>query len=162
MDNSKTIFEKEKREKKSKLVTVKFTSEVLFNVLDEEGNSKYHARIDPPFCECPSYEFGNTEEYLATHAEAFLCKHLIHAIALKSISSKPTKESDYAHKIEGIKLIFNQTYVTDESFVKQVELIMNMKLSKKKPLVSKIKQEKLKRIGVESTRGLIDRSLLLD
>lgn len=79
MDNSKTIFEKEKRKERSKLVNIKFSDDNLFSVLDEDGSIKYRARLEKPFCGCPSFEYGNTEDYQATHADPFMCKHLIHA-----------------------------------------------------------------------------------
>lgn len=80
MDNSKTLFEKERREIKSKLVTIKFMpTGKLFQVLDEKGIIKYNGCLDLDMCMCKSYEFGNTPEYEAAHGTKFQCKHLIQA-----------------------------------------------------------------------------------
>lgn len=168
MDNSKTIFEKERREEKSKLVNIKFTDDNLFNILDEEGKSKYHARVDPPFCECPSFEFGNTEEYLATHSDPFLCKHLIHAIGIKALKTETTSKDILLHRMKSIDLLFNQIYVSDEHFVIQMEFIMAKKLNRQtiKTLYSKKenleKENKKKSVAIEHTQGLIDKRLLLE
>lgn len=93
MDNSKKIFEEEKRVEKSNAVIIKFTEGNFFNVIDEKHKVKYAGRITEDMCTCPSFEYGNTDEYLNSHGVNFQCKHLIKAHLLKSVEAEKIKQN---------------------------------------------------------------------
>jgi len=88
MDEGKQMIFKERREKASKDVIIKFVTNNNFNVVDEEGNLKYNGSVIPPDCTCSSFIQNNTEKYESSHAEPFLCKHLIKAKSFKEISDR--------------------------------------------------------------------------
>ena len=85
MDTSKQIFEAQRREEKSKDVTVKFlpfydSKGYHFNVYNDE-KIKYIGfvakdRIHDE-CTCHSFMFGNNENYQRNHGHNFNCKHLL-------------------------------------------------------------------------------------
>lgn len=100
MDNSKTITAEEKRKTKSSEVWIQFIElgdEISkFNVLDEEGNTKYLGEIktkepnEKDNCTCPSFMYGmqydkieneykGESNFLREHGYAFSCKHIIAA-----------------------------------------------------------------------------------
>lgn len=89
MENSKQIFEKEKREERSKDVIVKLASSTTkgfnFNVHknDEKERIKYIGSISEDHkddsCTCQSFMHGNSENYQKTNPLPFQCKHIIKA-----------------------------------------------------------------------------------
>ena len=92
MENSKQIFEKEKREEKSKDVIVRLTSittkgfnfDVYTNDIKEQV--KYIGTISKDHtddsCTCQSFMHGNSENFQKTSPLPFQCKHIIAAHAL--------------------------------------------------------------------------------
>jgi len=87
MENSKQIFELEKREQRSKDVTVRLASSSMngfhFNVYNEDEKIKYIGQISKDHihdeCTCQSFQHGNSENYTKTNPLPFTCKHLIAA-----------------------------------------------------------------------------------
>lgn len=89
MDNSKQIFEKEKREEKSKDVIVRLTSATTkgfnFDVYtnDIKEKVKYIGTISKDHtddsCTCDSFMYGNNENYVKENPLPFQCKHIIAA-----------------------------------------------------------------------------------
>lgn len=83
MSETKTqMTAKEKRESKAKDILVRvdhLTKE--FRVLNSSGKEIYKgkAKDNYYFCECKSFEFGDTSQYEIEHGEAFQCKHIIAA-----------------------------------------------------------------------------------
>lgn len=104
-DKGKEILEKERREERAKDVVIQFVDTNLqhFNVLAEKdeidkksglikfkkGDIKYYGVVigkEPnksDFCTCPSYWYEMDDDYKKTHAEAFQCKHIIEARAVR-------------------------------------------------------------------------------
>lgn len=84
MDTGKNIIEAEKRVKRSKEIIVEYDKKNhTFKVTDMLGNLRYKGFLGPNkhyWCECKSYEFGNTPEYYAEHGYNFQCKHIMAAL----------------------------------------------------------------------------------
>ncbi len=89
MQNSKQIFEKQKREERSKDVTVVLSSSTTtgfnFDVKrnDEKERLKYIGSISEnnqdDSCTCQSFMMGNSENYQKTNPLPFQCKHILAA-----------------------------------------------------------------------------------
>ncbi len=89
METSKQIFEKEKREKKSKDVIVRLASSTTkgfnFNVHSDELKERlrYIGTISKDHlddsCTCQSFMHGNSENYQRENPLPFQCKHIIKA-----------------------------------------------------------------------------------
>lgn len=106
MDLGKETIQEEKRKERAKDVSIKFIDSRLqhFDVIASEdefdkknpellkhkkGDVKYLGAIiernphQNDFCTCPSFYFGNSDEYKKAHPAAFQCKHLIEARELR-------------------------------------------------------------------------------
>lgn len=89
MENSKTIFAKEKREQRSKDVITRLTSSTTkgfnFDVYtdDLKEKTKYIGTISEDLtydsCTCQSFLLGNSENYQRDNPLPFQCKHIIAA-----------------------------------------------------------------------------------
>ncbi len=88
MDSGKEMIFQERREKASKDVKIIFTTNNNFNVIDEEGNLKYNGSVIPLDCTCQSFIQNNTEKYESSHADPFLCKHLLRAQEIKKMQDR--------------------------------------------------------------------------
>ena len=85
MDQGKELIFEERRKIRSKEVKIQFVTPDDFNVVDEDGNLKYVGKLNPLECTCMSYYQHSQERYTSTHAEPFLCKHLIKANEVRGI-----------------------------------------------------------------------------
>ncbi len=89
MNNSKQIFELEKRKEKSKKVIVRLSSSTTkgfdFNVYTDEEieKLKYIGTISKDHtddsCTCMSFTHGNSEDYVKINPLPFTCKHILKA-----------------------------------------------------------------------------------
>ena len=89
MNNSKQIFELEKRKEKSKKVIVRLSSSTTegfaFNVYTDEEieKLKYIGTISKDHihdeCTCQSFMHGNSENYQRDNPVPFTCKHILKA-----------------------------------------------------------------------------------
>ena len=106
MDAGNETIREEKRKERAKQVSIKFIDDYFqhFDVVAPEdefdkknpellkwkkGDKKYLGIIigrnphQSDFCTCPSFYFGNSDEYKKAHLAAFQCKHLIEARELR-------------------------------------------------------------------------------
>jgi len=89
LQNSKQLFEKEKREKNAKDVIVRLTSATTkgynFDVYNDDIKEKvkYIGTISKEhledYCTCQSFTFGNNENFVKENPLPFQCKHIIAA-----------------------------------------------------------------------------------
>lgn len=88
MDAGKELIHEERRVARAKDVKIVFVKQetqfYYFNVVDADGNLKYNGSItaEPSVmddCSCPSFKNNNNDAYMASHAIAFQCKHIIAA-----------------------------------------------------------------------------------
>lgn len=87
----------QKREDRSKDITLRFVSGTKADVIDDEGKIKYFIEIDLPAreshtCTCKSFQHGNHEEYLKANGKNFECKHIKAAYNFRT-QGKPEEKS---------------------------------------------------------------------
>lgn len=90
MNNSKQIFEANKRTQRAKDVTVRLASTNMtgfnFNVYNEDEKIKYIGTISKDHihdsCTCQSFMHGNSENYQKENPLPFTCKHIIKAYSM--------------------------------------------------------------------------------
>ncbi len=92
LQNSKQIFEQEKRKEKSKDVITRLTSSTTrgfnFDVYNDDlkEKTKYIGTISKDHtddsCTCPSFFHGNSENYQKENPLPFTCKHILAAYNL--------------------------------------------------------------------------------
>ena len=82
METSREIIQQELRAARAKTVDLILDdNNQTFTVYGKKGETRYKGKVSrnrqDDFCECPSFEYGDTPTYKAEHGYNFRCKHLI-------------------------------------------------------------------------------------
>jgi hypothetical protein len=96
MDAGKQEIFLDRRREAAKEVIIVFPTQNTndFNVIDKDGNLKYHGFVTDQelskfdYCTCPSFEKNETETYRSQNAFPFQCKHILAARSDQEIRKK--------------------------------------------------------------------------